>query len=148
MAVTMKIKKLYNDAVIPTRADKDSAGLDLYAHTIGEEDTLIHPHEVKLISVGFSMELPHGYYGAIHPRSGLSVKEGLRLANCCGIIDSSYRGEVKVALYNDSDMTRVISNKERIAQMIIKEYPDVFIVEADELSETERGAGSFGHSGK
>lgn len=147
MAVTMKIKKLYNDAVIPTRADKDSAGLDLYAHIIGKEE-LIHPHETKLISVGFSMELPHGYYGAIHPRSGLSVKEGLRLANCCGIIDSSYRGEVKVALYNDSDMTRVISKDERIAQMIIEEYPDVFVVEADELSETERGKGSFGHSGK
>ena len=149
--INMKIKKLYEDAIIPTRADNGSAGMDLYAYLVDKDiaDVLvIPPHRTEMVSVGFAMEIPNGTYGAIFARSGLASKQSLRPANCVGVVDSTYRGEVFVALHNDSDEIKYIHHKDRIAQMIIMEYPTVEITETDVLSDTERGNGGFGSSGR
>ena len=146
--VNVKIKKLYNNTIMPTRADDGSAGMDLYAHINEDYMRVIKPHTTEMISVGFAMETPNNTYGAIFARSGLSSKKGLRPANCVGVVDSTYRGEVFVALHNDTDNIQQIINGDRIAQMIIMEYPTVGIIETDTLSETERGKGGFGHSGR
>ena len=140
----VKIKKLYDDSIMPTRADEDSAGLDLYSH----DNVYIEPHDTVKVSAGIAMETPKGTFGAIFARSGLSTKEGLRPANCVGVVDSSYRGEVFVALHNDTNEPRSVEVGERIAQLIVMEYPKVTLVETEELSDTERGSGGFGHSGK
>lgn len=140
----VKIKPLYKDTIIPTKADEDSAGYDLYAMN----DMYFEPHTTHKVSVGFAMELPKGTFGAIYARSGLATKRGLRPANCCGIVDASYRGEVFVALHNDTEEWREIKKGDRIAQLIVTEYPQVDFDIVDELSETERGEGGFGHSGR
>lgn len=145
--VNVKIKKLYDDTQMPTKADDGSAGMDLYAHLNDDYMRVIKPHTTEMISVGFAMETPNNTYGAIFARSGLSSKKGLRPANCVGVVDSTYRGEVFVALHNDSDKPQQIMNGDRIAQMIIMEYPTVGIIETDHLSETERGSGGFGSTG-
>ena len=145
--VNVKIKKLYDNTQMPTRADDGSAGMDLYAHLDNDYMRVIKPHTTEMISVGFAMETPNNTYGAIFARSGLASKKGLRPANCVGVVDSTYRGEVFVALHNDTDKVQQIMNGDRIAQMIIMEYPIVGIIETDTLSETERGDGGFGHSG-
>ena len=146
--VNIKIKKLYEDTKLPTKADEGSAGMDLYAHLNNDFMRVIKPHTTEMISVGFAMETPNNTYGAIFARSGLASKKGLRPANAVGVVDSTYRGEVFVALHNDTDTPQQIMNGDRIAQMIIMEYPTVGIIEADHLSETERGNGGFGHSGR
>lgn len=146
--INVKIKKLYDNTQMPTKADDGSAGMDLYAHLNNDYMRVIKPHTTEMISVGFAMETPNNTYGAIFARSGLSSKKGLRPANCVGVVDSTYRGEVFVALHNDTDKVQQIANGDRIAQMIIMEYPTVGIIETDHLSETKRGDGGFGHSGK
>ena len=146
--VNVKIKKLYEDAKLPTRADDGSAGLDLYAHLNDDYMRVIKPHTTEMISVGFAMETPNNTYGAIFARSGLASKKGLRPANAVGVVDSTYRGEVFVALHNDTDKIQQIMNGDRIAQMIIMEYPTVGIIETDFLSKTERGESGFGSSGE
>lgn len=146
--INIKIKKLYEDTKLPTRADKGSAGMDLYAHLNNDFMRVIKPHTTEMISVGFAMETPNNTYGAIFARSGLASKKGLRPANGVGVVDSTYRGEVFVALHNDTDYPQQIMNGDRIAQLIIMEYPTVGIIETDTLSETERGDGGFGHSGR
>ena len=146
--VNVKIKKLYDNTQMPTRADDGSAGMDLYAHLDNDYMRVIKPHTTEMISVGFAMETPNNTYGAIFARSGLSSKKGLRPANCVGVVDSSYRGEVFVALHNDTNKVQQIMNGDKIAQMIIMEYPIVGIIETDTLSETERGTNGFGHSGR
>ena len=145
--INVKMKKLYEDTKLPTRADEGSAGLDLYAHLNDDYMRVIKPHTTEMISVGFAMETPNNTYGAIFARSGLASKKGLRPANCTGIVDSTYRGEVFVALHNDTDKPQQIMNGDRIAQLIIMEYPTVGIIETDHLSETERGNGGFGSTG-
>ena len=142
--MTVKIKPLYENTIIPTKADKGSAGFDLYAQIC----VWIEPHKTEKVSVGFAMELPDGTFGAIYARSGLATKKGLRPANAVGIVDSSYRGEVFVALHNDTDEWQEINAGDRIAQLIVTEYPQVDFDIIDELSETERGEGGFGHSGR
>ena len=135
------------DLPLPFYATPNSAGMDLYAHLDNDYMRVIKPHTTEMISVGFAMETPNNTYGAIFARSGLASKKGLRPANCVGVVDSTYRGEVFVALHNDTDKVQQIMNGDRIAQMIIMEYPIVGIIETDTLSETERGDGGFGHSG-
>lgn len=146
--VNVKIKKLYEDTILPTRADNGSAGMDLYAHLNDDYMRVIKPHTTEMISVGFAMETPNNTYGAIFARSGLSSKKGLRPANAVGVVDSTYRGEVFVALHNDTDTPQQIMNGDRIAQLIIMEYPTVGIIETDSLSTTERGTNGFGSSGQ
>jgi len=94
------------------------------------------------------MEIPEGYFGAIFARSGLASKQGLRPANCVGVVDSDYRGEFMIALHNDTDEERVIAGKERIAQMVVMPYLSVEFEEVEELNETERGEGGFGSTGR
>lgn len=145
--INIKIKKLYEDSKLPTRADEGSAGMDLYAHLNNDFMRVIKPHTTEMISVGFAMETPNNTYGAIFARSGLASKKNLRPANCVGVVDSTYRGEIFVALHNDSDVPQQIMNGDRIAQLIIMEYPTVGIIETDTLSETERGINGFGSTG-
>lgn len=142
----VKVKKLTETAKLPTRGSVFSAGFDLYADN--NVDITIHPHETRKIGTGLALEIPDGYYGAIFARSGLATKEGLRPANCVGICDSDYRGEYIVAIHNDSNEDRIIEPKERIAQLIIMQYPHITFEEVDELSDTSRGEGGFGSTGK
>lgn len=142
----VKVKKLTETSKLPTRGSVFSAGFDLYADN--NVDITIHPHETRKIGTGLALEIPDGYYGAIFARSGLATKEGLRPANCVGICDSDYRGEYIVAIHNDSNEDRVIEPKERIAQLIIMQYSHITFEEVDELSDTSRGEGGFGSTGK
>lgn len=142
----MKVKRLNEKAVIPTRGSNEAAGYDLYACL--EEPVEIAPGETKSIGIGLAMEVPAGNFGGIFARSGLSRDEGLRPANCLGVVDSDYRGEVIVALHNDSKETRVVTNGQKIAQLIILPYLPIDFIEVDELSSTERNANGFGSTGR
>ena len=144
----IKIQKLYEDAEIPTYGSALSAGMDLYAH-LGEHETLlIKPHETIKVCTGIAVEPPVGYFGAVFARSGLATKQGLRPANCVGICDWDYRGEYIVALHNDSEEEKEIRNGDRIAQLVFLPYITGEIKVVDELSNTERGDGGFGSTGK
>ncbi len=142
----VNVKKLSDSATMPTRGSLAAAGYDLYANV--KEDVKIAPHTTEKIGTGLAMEIPDGYYGGIYARSGIATKEGLRPANCVGVVDSDYRGEIIVALHNDSELDRVITPDERIAQIIIQPYLSVEFEEADELTDSERGTGGFGSTGK
>lgn len=109
---------------------------------------VIMPHETKMISTGIAIAVPTGYMGCVYARSGLASKHGLAPANCVGIVDSDYRGEVKVALHNYSNKNQIIDVGERIAQLVIQPISLCTPVEVDELDETERGVGGFGSTGK
>lgn len=141
----VQIKKLNGNAVLPTRGSMAAAGYDLYACT--SEAVSIPPHTNVKIGTGIAMAIPDGYFGAVYARSGLSAKQGLRPANCVGVIDSDYRGEVMVALHNDTDTERKIDKNERIAQIVVMPYLSVEFSETDMLDETERGTGGFGSTG-
>ncbi len=142
----VKVKKLAENAVLPTYGSPQAAGADLYA--LVEGTVTIAAGETYLVPTGLSVEIPEGYVGLIYARSGLATKKGLAPANKVGVIDSDYRGEVKVALFNQSGKLQSISQGERIAQLVIAPYLSVDYEEADELSATERGAGGFGSTGK
>ena len=142
----VKIKKLKQNAVIPTQGSPYSAGYDLYACI--DEPIIIEPHTTEKIGTGLAMELPNGYFGAIFARSGLATKQGLRPSNCVGVCDADYRNEYIVALHNDSDEQRIVEPNERIAQLILMEYTVMNFQEVDDLSKTERGQGGFGSTGK
>lgn len=144
--MNIKIKRLSEEATIPTRGSEYSAGYDLYANI--EKPVSIKPHETVKIGTGWAIEIPDGYFGAIFARSGLATKEGLRPANCTGVCDSDYRGEYIVAIHNDSDVVREIIPHERIAQLVVIPYLYVNFKETDELSDTSRGEGGFGSTGK
>lgn len=141
----MKYKKLNDLAKEPTKGSAAAAGYDLYAAT--SYDIELPPHETVKIGTGIAIEIPDGYFGGIFARSGLATKKGLRPANCVGVIDSDYRGEVIVALHNDSNLTQYIDAGERIAQLIIIPYENVIFEEVNDLSDTERGDGGFGSTG-
>ena len=142
----MNFKKLNENAVTPTRGSAKAAGWDLYACI--DEPIWIQPHETVKIGTGIALAIPDGYYGAIYARSGLATKQGLRPANAVGVIDSDYRGEIIVALHNDSEDPQCVVPAERIAQLIICPYAFVYEwEEVDELDETDRGEGGFGSTG-
>ncbi|MBQ4099342.1 MAG: dUTP diphosphatase [Clostridia bacterium] len=141
----VKVKKLVNSAIIPTFGSVESAGGDLYN---AGDDVVISPSETVLIGTGLAVEIPEGYVGLVYARSGLASKCGLAPANKVGVIDSDYRGEIKVALFNHSKETRTVLKGERIAQMVIAPYLKVEYEEVEELSSTERGEGGFGSTGK
>lgn len=142
----IKVKKLCNNAIVPTRGSNNAAGYDLYACI--NEPIFIDPHETVMIGTGLSIELPDGTFGAVFARSGISVKRGLAPANKVGCCDSDYRGEYKVALHNHSNTTQWVSPNERIAQLVILPYIVAEFVETDSLTETERGVGGFGSTGE
>lgn len=141
----MNIKKISSKAIIPTYGSENAAGMDMYSI----DTVTIEPGQTVMVHTGICMEIPDGYYGALFPRSGLATKRGLRLANCVGVIDSDYRGEIIAALYNDSVVPQEIREGDRIAQLIISPYvrPDT-LNEVDDLTDTDRGVGGFGHTGR
>lgn len=141
----IRVKKLTETAKLPVRGSADAAGFDLYADL--QRPLYLHPGEVLSIGTGLSMEIPKGYFGAIYARSGLAFKKGLRPPNCVGVIDSDYRGEISVGLYNDSPIPQLVSPGERVAQIIIQPHMTVEFTETDDLSETVRGGGGFGSTG-
>lgn len=142
----INLKRLSDTATLPTRGSEYAAGYDLYADI--EKEVVIKKHETAKISTGIAVEIPADYFGGIFARSGLATKEGLRPANCVGVVDADYRGPVVVALHNDGETDRVITPGERIAQLVIIPYLSVEFEEVDELSETVRGEGGFGSTGK
>ncbi len=141
----MNIKKLNEKAILPTYGTEFSAGADLYACM--EEPVTIAPGESVLIHTGLAMAIPEGYAGLVFARSGLANKRGLAPSNKVGVIDSDYRGEVMVSLYNHSKEPQVIESGERIAQLVLTPYITAAWNLVDELDETERGAGGFGSTG-
>jgi len=143
---SIEVKKLREDATLPTRGSAYSAGYDLYAAI--DEPITIAPHKTEKIGTGLAFALPEETFAAIFARSGLATKEGLRPANCVGVCDSDYRGEYIVALHNDSEEIRTIEPQERIAQMILMSINPINFTEVDELSETDRGEGGFGSTGQ
>lgn len=142
----INVKKLNDFAKLPTRGSQEAAGYDLYAAT--KQIIWIAPHSTVKIGTGLSFELPQGTFAAIFARSGIATKHGLRPANCVGICDSDYRGEYIVALHNDTDEMQSIEPGERIAQMILLPYIEMKFSEVEELSDTMRGNGGFGSSGR
>ncbi len=146
MGMEVKIKKLDGNAIIPTKGSAMAAGYDLYACI--DRAIFISPHETKMVNTGLSLELPRNTFGAIFPRSGMAAKRGLAPANKIGVCDPDYRGEYKVALHNHSDKTQWVNPGERVAQLIIMPYIDVGFKEVDGLSETGRGDGGFGSTGR
>ena len=143
---TINFVKLNRDAKAPVRGSNEAAGYDLYAN-ISEEFIEIPSGKTVKIGTGIAMEIPDGYFGAIFARSGLATREGLRPANCVGCIDQDYRGEIIVALHNDSDTSRFITPNERVAQLVIMPYLEVEFNKVDKLNTTSRGSGGFGSTG-
>lgn len=140
----MKIKLLDSNAKLPTRGSAGAAGYDLYA----SKSCIIEPGQCVLVHTGVSLEIPEGFWGGIYARSGLATKRGLRPANCVGVIDSDYRGEIMVALHNDSSSIQQINAGDRIAQLVFHQvWLDGWQV-VDELTDTNRGEGGFGSTGK
>ena len=132
---------------MPTKGSVSAAGLDLYADIQNGNITIL-PGQTTMIHTGISAEIPEGYFGGLYARSGLATKQGVRPANCVGIIDSDYRGEVIVALHNDSSEAVTVSAGQRIAQLVIQPYLGVEVEETEDLSDTNRGFGGFGSTGK
>ena len=141
--MVVKFKKLTDKAVKPTFGTEFSAGADLYS----TEKVVIGIGETKLIKTGLAVEIPVGYVGLIYARSGLATKRGLAPANKVGVIDSDYRGEIMVALYNQSGVEQVVEQAERVAQMVITPYLKVEYQQVEDLTDTARGQGGFGSTG-
>ncbi len=145
--IPLKIKKMRKNAILPKAETKGSAGMDLYA-CIDTKITVM-PHECVKFPTGIAISLPDSHYGAfIFARSGLSVNHGLAPANCVGVVDSDYRGEITVGLVNQFNEPYTVEPAERIAQMVIMPVCNADIYEVEELDETDRGSGGFGSTGK
>lgn len=142
--IVLPIKRLDASVELPAYAYQGDAGLDLRS----SEDVSLAPFERRLVPTGLAIAIPEGYAGFVQPRSGLALREGLSMANTPGLIDSHYRGELKVCAINlDPEKTIRIERGERIAQLVIQRVPTVTLSEVEELDETDRGAGGFGSSG-
>jgi dUTP pyrophosphatase len=144
--MNVAVKKLKENAILPTYGSAQAAGADLYACL--DADLTIAPGETAFVPTGLAMELPVGYVGLIYARSGLACKRDLAPANKVGVIDSDYRGEFIVALHNHGKNPQTISHGERVAQLVITPVLNVSFMEAEELSDTQRAASGFGSTGK
>lgn len=142
---TIAVKKLNENAVLPTYGSEFAAGADLYALT--DKELTFAPGETKLVHTGIALEIPEGFAGLIYARSGLASKRGLAPANKVGVVDADYRGEVMVALHNHSTVEQKIAPKERIAQLVIAPFLKAEFYESESLSDTVRGVGGFGSTG-
>lgn len=147
--MNIKVKRMSEEAKLPTRGSEKAAAYDVYA-CLPDKNALvtIMPHQTMLIGTGLRMAPPEGFYVGVYARSGLSSKEGLRPANCVGVIDEDYRGEYLVAVHNDSEVTRSVKHGDRIAQILLQKRYDMDFEEVDELDTTGRGEGGFGSTGK
>ncbi len=142
--VVVPIKRIDPTVELPSYAYEGDAGLDLRSN----EDVVLAPLERRLVGTGLAVAIPEGYAGFVQPRSGMALKRGLSMANTPGLIDSHYRGELKVCTVNlDPETPISIERGERIAQLVIQRVPTVSLVEVGEFDETDRGAGGFGSSG-
>ena len=142
----LKVKKMRDNTILPTRGDSKAAGIDLYACI--DNPVTILPNATVMIPSGIACEFPEGYFGLMLPRSSVGVKRKLTLANTAGVIDESFRGEIMMAFKNNGDVYQTIEPGERLAQLILLPYFTYNIVETDSLSSTERGEGGFGSTGK
>ena len=140
--MNISIRKLRDNAIVPTRAHKGDAGYDLYACL--DSAVWVHPGETIKVPTGLSIAVPEGYFGAVFARSGLATKQGLRPANCVGVCDAPYRGEYIVALHNDSDESRKVEYGDRIAQLVLLPYLCAEFNVVETLDDTDRGDGGFG----
>ena len=143
---SIRVKKVHPNATIPTYGSAEAAGADLYACL--EEAVVIQPGEVFWVPTGIALEVPKGCAGLIYARSSLGTKRGLAPANKVGVVDSDYRGEVKVVLFNHSKQPQTLEPNERVAQLIITPVLTPAYEEVEELSDTSRGVGGFGSTGK
>ena len=143
---TVRVKKLHPNANLPTYGSAFAAGADLYACL--EEPVTIGPGETYWVSTGIALEVPVGCAGLVYARSSLGAKRGLAPANKVGVVDSDYRGEVRVVLFNHSPEPQTINPGERVAQFVITPVVTPQYVEAEELLDTDRGTGGFGSTGK
>jgi dUTP pyrophosphatase len=145
--ITVRIKRIDSgsELPLPARMTEHSAGFDVCAAV--SESLSVEPGQIAVIPCGFAMAIPHGYEAQLRPRSGLASKHGITMVNTPGTIDSDYRGEVKVPLINLGKASFTIERGMRIAQMLIVPVPKVNLVEVEELDETARGKGGFGHTG-
>ncbi len=137
--------RLDKNAIVPTYGTQYSAGADLYA--LPDGDITVKPGQTVLVHTGIAVSIPEGYGGFIFARSGIATKRGLAPANKVGVIDSDYRGEIMVSLYNHSSENQVISSGERVAQMVIMPYVKADFCECESLDDTERSTGGFGSTG-
>ena len=142
---TVRVKKLHPNAVLPTYGSAEAAGADLYACL--EEAVTIAPGEVYWVPTGIALEVPKGCAGLVYARSSLGAKRGLAPANKVGVVDSDYRGEVKVVLLNHSNQPQTLQPGERVAQFVITPVLQPAYEEVDELTDTSRGEGGFGSTG-
>ena len=142
----VKYIKTREDAIEPTKGSAAAAGYDIYIPS-SESEITIPAHTTIKIDTGIAVALPSGTFGAIFARSGLATKQGLRPANCVGVVDSDYRGAIGVALHNDTDEDKIVNGGDRIAQLIIIPYVLTDLKLTDSLDETERGEGGFGSTG-
>ena len=157
-AINVKIKRLSETAQIPTKAYDSDAAFDLYADiedtfkpfgtAENEKGVKVMPGQTVKISSGVAMEIPEWYWGAIYARSGLATKQGLRPANCVAVIDAHYRGPITVPIHNDSSEVQIIHHGDRIAQFMLAPVIETSFEEVNELSDSDRGEGGFGSSGK
>jgi len=146
--MTINFKKLNPNAKAPYRATESSAGADLFAQlTIDNGQLTIDCGKRILVPTGIAVEIPPGFGGFVFPRSSISTKHGISLANCVGVIDADYRGEVKVALINHGSEPYTVTNGDRIAQLVILPVESAVFAEKSTLSDTERGSGGFGSTG-
>ncbi len=142
MNLVLKIKKLRADATLPTYAHPGDAGLDIYTC----ESVSVEPGEKTVISTGIAMEIPEGYVGMVWDKSGIAIKNGIKTLG--GVVDSGYRGEVLIGVINLSKERYTFEKGHKVAQMVIQKKEDVVVEEAQELSDTSRGEGRFGSTGK
>ena len=142
----IRVKILRNGAKLPTYGSPEAAGADLYACL--ESSVTIRPGETAFIPTGIAMEVPKNCAGLVYARSGLACKQGLAPANKVGVVDSDYRGEITVVLHNHGSVAQTVENGQRIAQMVITPVLTPPYEEAQELSDTNRGQGGFGSTGK
>lgn len=143
--MVIEVKILNELATLPTVGSEWAAGADLYAAT--DYDIEIRPGDTVKIDTGLAIAIPRGFFGAIFARSGLATKQGLRPANCVGVIDADYRGPIIVALHNDSQEVQIVPAKSRIAQLVVMHHEDLEFMPKEELPETDRGEGGFGSTG-
>ena len=146
MTANVAIHLLREGAQMPTYGSAEAAGADLYACL--ENDVTVQPGETVMIPTGVAMELPQGLVGLVYARSGLAAKRGLAPANKVGVIDSDYRGEIMVALHNHGAAAQTVAHGERVAQLVIAPYVTAQFRQVETLSETARGEGGFGSTGK
>ena len=142
----IRVKKLKENAIMPTYGSAEAAGADLYACLT--ESITIHPGQSVFVPTGLAMEIPKGFAGLIYARSGLACKRGLAPANKVGVVDSDYRGEFMIVLHNHGDVSQTIEHGERIAQLVITPVFTPGFNEVAELTDTQRSSGGFGSTGK